>query len=783
MHTVDHHIERDQFVWALGSVCQLNRVPFDPNLLLQQFAPPYDLASLIKGAQALGFKTGQQPVRVDKLGKQPLPCFALLNPQVTRPLANTNSAAPMGTHTSNRIEPVFNETEADAAVTAANEDVPVPAPVPTPSLALALIVKADAEKVLFFEPGNQQPSVLSVADFQSRFTGQVILFKSQASVTKAANDEDAVDSDSRSRPRPFGFKWFVPELLKHKTIWRDVLLASLVIQLMALATPLFTQTIIDKVVVHHTLSTLVVIGGALVVFMLFTAAMTWVRQYLVIHTGNRVDAVLGSQVFEHLFKLPTRYYEHRPTGVVVARIHGVETIREFISGAAVTLLLDLPFLVIFLGIMFYYSVPLTFIALSILGLIVALSLLVAPLFRDRLNQQFMLGARNQAFLTEYVSGMETVKSLQMEPQLTAKFGDMLAGYLAAGFKTKQLGNSYNVIANTLEQIMTLTILCVGAWLVMTRNDFSIGMLVAFQMFASRLSQPLLHLVGLWQQFQQADIAVKRLADVMNAPAEPYSIIPAREQGGPGLLQVSHLAFRYGENLPFLYRDLNLNLKPGSCVALMGPSGSGKSTLAKLMQGFYQPSDGQITIDGRDIRYLSANELRQHFGVVPQETILFSGTLYDNLILANPHATFEQVVQACKMAEIHDVIEKLPKGYQTEVGERGVGLSGGQKQRIAIARALLKRPKILIFDEATSNLDQSTAEHFAKTINAIKGQVTMLFITHQLPKGLQVDEVVKITPESNIAYQHGKQPPSGEDKHFGVVAGGHAVAYEQEMEGM
>ena len=773
MHTIDHHIERDHFVWALGSICQLNRVPFDANLLLQQFAPPYDLAGLIRAAQALGFKTGLQAVKAAMLTKQPLPCLALLRPAIQDSV--TDDA---------RIEPVFADAINGNQSDDANEGIALPAPSSPPSFTLALIIKADAEKVLFFEPGNQQPSVLSVADFQSRFTGQVLLFKNQINVTEADSDEDAVDSSSS--PRPFGFKWFVPELLKHKAIWRDVLLASLVIQLMALATPLFTQTIIDKVVVHHTLSTLVVIGSALVVFMLFTAGLTWVRQYLVIHTGNRVDAVLGSQVFEHLFKLPTRYYEHRPTGVVVARIHGVETIREFISGAAVTLLLDLPFLVIFLAIMFYYSVPLTLVALGILSLIVALSLLVAPLFRDRLNQQFMLGARNQAFLTEYVSGMETVKSLQMEPQLTSKFGDMLAGYLAAGFKTKQLGNTYNVIANTLEQIMTLTILCVGAWLVMTRHDFSIGMLVAFQMFASRLSQPLLHLVGLWQQFQQADIAVKRLADVMNAPAEPYSIIPAREQGGPGLLQVSHLAFRYGDNLPFLYKDLNLSLKPGACVALMGPSGSGKSTLAKLMQGFYQPSDGQITIDGRDIRYLSANELRQHFGVVPQETILFSGTLYDNLILANPHATFEQVVQACKMAEIHEVIEKLPKGYQTEVGERGVGLSGGQKQRIAIARALLKRPKILIFDEATSNLDQSTAEHFAKTINAIKGQVTMLFITHQLPKGLQVDEVVKITPESqnNIpSNQHGKQQPSGEDKHFGVVAGGHAVAYEQELEGI
>ena len=253
----------------------------------------------------------------------------------------------------------------------------------------------------------------------------------------------------------FGFRWFVPELLKHKSIWRDVLVASLAIQLMALATPLFTQAIIDKVVVHHTMSTLTVIGIALAVFMLFTAIMTWVRQYLVIHTGNRVDAVLGTQVFSHLFKLPTRYFEQRPTGVVVARMHAIEDIREFITGAAVTLILDFPFLLIFLGIMFYYSVPLTLLSLTLLSVIVGLSFIVAPMFRARLNQQFLLGARNQAFLTEYVSGMETVKSLQMEPQLNSKYGNYMADYLQAGFKTKALGNTYNTIANTLEQGMTL----------------------------------------------------------------------------------------------------------------------------------------------------------------------------------------------------------------------------------------------------------------------------------------------------------------------------------------
>jgi len=381
--------------------------------------------------------------------------------------------------------------------------------------------------------------------------------------------------------------------------------------------------------------------------------------------------------------------------------------------------------------------------MAVLLLITGLSLAVTPLLRQRLNQQFLLGARNQAFLTEYLSGMETVKSLQMEPQLRRRFGDYLATYLQAGFNTRQLSNTYNVAAHTLEQLLTLIILCIGAWMVMTSQEFTIGMLVAFQMFAGRLSQPMLHLVGLWQQFQQADIAVRRLGDVMNAPAEPYSLLPAREAKGEGWIEISGLSFRYATNLPFLFKTFSLTIEPGRCVAIMGPSGSGKSTLAKLMQGFYQGEEGSISIDGRDTRYLSANELRQHFGVVPQETVLFSGTIYDNLVLANPHATFEQIIQACKLAEIHETIEQLPQGYQTEIGEHGAGLSGGQKQRVAIARALLKRPRILIFDEATSSLDSATAEQFARTVNQFRGRVTMLFIAHQLPKGLQVDSVITL----------------------------------------
>ncbi|HEY5929846.1 MAG TPA: peptidase domain-containing ABC transporter [Burkholderiales bacterium] len=591
-------------------------------------------------------------------------------------------------------------------------------------------------RVAFFEQDKAAHTILPFSEFAARYQGRVLL--------ATPKQKTLADPDAPGHKRePFGFRWFVPELLKHKKIFRDVLLASLAIQLMALATPLFTQVVIDKVVVHHTMNTLTVIGIGLAVFMIFTAAMTWVRQYLILHTGNRIDAVLGLRVFEHLFRLPPRYFEQRPTGVMVARLHGVETIREFLASAAITLILDLPFMGIFLAVMFWYSWQLSLITLGVLMIIIVLSLAVAPVFRRRLNEQFLLGARNQAFLTEYVSGLETVKSLQMEPQLNSRYGDYLAAYLDAGFRTRTLANSYQVAASTLDQLLALSILCAGAWLVMQEVGFTIGMLVAFQMFSSRLSQPMLKLVGLWQEFQQADIAVRRLGDLMDAPQEPYSVVPGRETRRQGRIEVENLAFRYGENLPYLYQNLNITIEPGQCVAIVGPSGSGKSTLAKLLLGFYRPAEGSIRIDGHDIRHLSANDLRANFGVVPQETVLFSGAIYDNIVLGSPLADFDDVVMACKAAGIHDAIEALPQGYQTQVGEHGAGLSGGQKQRIAVARALLKRSPILLFDEATSNLDDESATEFGETLSQLQGKATILLIAHRLPTGVTPSATVSI----------------------------------------
>jgi subfamily B ATP-binding cassette protein HlyB/CyaB len=711
----DGQLETQAALWLLGSLCNLHRSPFDARLVAQDYPPPYDLATLIDAARSLGFQAAL--CRRDGLdwAAAPLPAVAFL-------------------------QPVSVSHETSMSLADAVEEPAEPA-APT-SLQPVIIVKASDDALSYFRPGGQAPETLPMDQADTRLSPQVLLVARPASAGASADEPDTAEQN-----RAFSFRWFIPELLKYKKLWRDVLSASLAIQLVGLATPLFTQVIIDKVVVYQTRSTLWVLGIALIMFMLFTSGMTWLRQYLVLHTGNRIDAVLGSQVFRHLLRLPLPYFEHRPTGTLIARLHGVEPIREFITGTAGSLCLDLPFLLIFLAVMFSYSWQLSLIAVGLLGLIAFLSFLVAPAFRDRLNRQFMHGARQQAFLTEYVAGMSTIKSLQMEAEVDKRYSALLAQYLAAGFATKQVGNTYNVVANALEQVMTLGILIVGALLVMGGSQggeaFTVGMLVAFQMFASRMSQPLLRLVGLWQEFQQASISVKRLGDILDIPQEPHSLTPLREGGSQGKLTLNNIAFRYSEHFPWLYQHLNIAFAPGKLTVLMGPSGCGKGTLAKLMLGFYRPSEGQIQLDGRDIRYLAANELRQNFGVVPQETVLFSGSLYDNLVMAHPHARFEDVIAACKAAEIHEVIEHLPQGYQTEVGERGTGLSGGQRQRIAIARALLKQPKILIFDEAVSNLDQQTAEHFAQTINRLKGKVTMIFITHQVPKGLQVDEVVNM----------------------------------------
>ena len=679
------------FLWLLGSLCRLRQQAFDMTLVARRFPAPHDLPTLVAAARELGFEC--------------------------RPIGS-----PDGAHRFACPFVVF--TRADDAAGHAHALLPT------------LVVQIAGDHATVFAPGADLAAETDLRGLLARQTGEPMAVVPIVSPAIA-------DADATATPDRFGFRWFWTEIRRHRRIWRDVLLASAVIQLLGLATPLCTQVILDKVIAHQATGTLLVVGSALVVIVAFGAAMTWIRQYLVIHTGNRIDAVLGTEALAHLLDLPLAWFERRPTGVLVARLHGVETIREFLTGAAIALVLDLPFLVLCLALMLWYSAVLTAIVVLVLATIVVFSAALTPLLRRRLDAQFLTGARNQAFLTEYLAGIETVKSLQLEPNLLRRYGDLLADCLHAGFRTRAIANTYNVIANALEQLMTVAVLCTGAWLVMTRPGMTIGMLVAFQMFAARLSQPLLRFVGLWQEWQQALVAVRRLGDILDAAREPRTLDSSRMGNAQGGIEFRGVGFRYGSDRPFLFRDLDLDIAPGEFVAIMGPSGAGKSTLARLLMGFCHPVEGAIRIDRHDTRHLGADGLRACFGVVPQETVLFAGTILDNLMIADPAASLDDIADACRAAEIHGFIESLPQGYRSPVGEGGTGLSGGQKQRIAIARALLRRPRILLLDEPTSNLDDDAAIAFGRTLTALKGRVTIVLITHRLPRGLAVDRIVQL----------------------------------------
>ncbi len=359
----------------------------------------------------------------------------------------------------------------------------------------------------------------------------------------------------------------------------------------------------------------------------------------------------------------------------------------------------------------------------------------------RLNEQFLAGARTQALATESIAGIETVKSLELEASFARRYDDALSTYLRASFATRQLANAYQAAAGALEQALSAAILCVGAWLVMHGDDFTIGMLVAFQMFASRVSQPVLRLAGLWQQCQQAGIAVRRLADVMDVPAEPRTGV-APSGRGAARLAFSSLGFRHGEGA-WLLRHLDLDVAPGECVVITGPSGCGKSTLCRLAAGFVFPSEGSVTLDGRDTRTLAADELRGALGIVPQETTLFAGSVQDNLLVVHPHASDADVEHACRRAGVHDAIAALPDGYRTRLGERGIGLSGGQKQRLALARALLRAPRLLLLDEPMSQLDAVAAAGIGATITSLKGKTTIVVVSHVVPPTLLADRVVRL----------------------------------------
>lgn len=593
---------------------------------------------------------------------------------------------------------------------------PLPAIAQTKSGQFCLIAKATKDRVLVQRPGHA-PTDTTVQDANELLTSSVIL---------CARRADPIASQIA-----FGFKWFIPAIIKYRRLFAEVLAASFFLQLFGLISPLFFQVIIDKVLVHRSLTTLDVLIVGLVGITVFETILGYLRTYLFSHTTSRVDVQLGSQLFKHLLSLPISYFESRPTGQTVARVHELDSIRDFITSSALTMVIDLLFTVVFFAVMWIFSPTLTLIVMGAIPFYVALSVLITPTLMRRVEERFYRGAVNQSFLVESVAGAETLKAMAVEPQMQNRWDENLAAYVKASFRTVTLGAFGSQAVTFINKITTAIVLWYGARLVMGA-DLTVGQLVAFNMLAGQVSQPIIRIAQLWQDFQQFRISINRLGDILNTKTE--RLTSSTPQGLPpikGDIEFQNVTFRYRPDEPEILKNINLKIKAGETVGIVGRSGSGKSTITKLIQRLHIPEHGRILIDGMDMTILDPAWLRRQIGVVLQDNILFNRTVRDNIALSSPAMPMERVIRAAQLAGAHDFILQLPLGYDTLLEERGSNLSGGQRQRIAIARALATVPRILILDEATAALDYESEREFQENLKTVEKNRTVIIIAHRL----------------------------------------------------
>lgn len=585
------------------------------------------------------------------------------------------------------------------------------------------------EGALIQDPNTGRPQKITKEELMKRWTRQLVL------VTKRAGLGDLM--------RRFDVSWFIQAMKKYKRLLVEVLIASFFLQIFALISPLFFQVVIDKVLVHHSLTTLHVIGFGLVTVAVFEAVLGALRTYVFSHTTNRIDVELGARLFKHLAALPISYFEARRTGDSVARVRELENIRNFLTSSALTLVIDLLFTFVFLGVMAYYSMFLTGVVLCSFPFFILISAGITPVFRKRLDEKFNRGAENQAFLVESITGIETLKSMSVEPQMQRKWEEQLSGYVKSSFKVSNLGNWASQSIQLISKIVTASILFFGAGAVMD-GTMSVGALVAFNMLSGHVIQPVLRLAQMWQDFHQARLSVERLGDILNTVPEP-TFTPGRAAlpAIKGNIAFDHVTFRYRLDGQEVLKDVHLNIPAGQVLGIVGASGSGKSTLAKLVQRLYTPESGRVLVDGVDLSMIDVSWLRRQVGVVLQENLLFNRTIRENIALADPGMPMERVVQAAQLAGAHEFILELPEGYDTIVEERGSSLSGGQRQRIAIARALITNPRILIFDEATSALDYESESVIQKNMKQIVKGRTVLIIAHRLSSVRMCDRIITV----------------------------------------
>jgi len=574
--------------------------------------------------------------------------------------------------------------------------------------------ESPAPRLLIQRPGSA-PQILTLQEFSAHWSGRLIYLRPQVG--------------SPVEMSRFDFTWFIPAIVKYRRLLGEVLLVSLVLQLIGLATPLFFQVVMDKVLVNHAAKTLDVIAIGLLCAIVFEVTLTAIRSYVFAHTSSKLDIELGVRLFRHLLSLPVSYFQARRVGDSVARVRELEQIRTFLTGNAVTVLMDLLFSFVFLGVMFWYNFKLTLIVVLSIPAYVALSALFTPLLRARLNEKFNRSAENHSFLVETVSGVDTVKALAVEPRWMQQWEKQLASYVSAGLTASMTAQVATAGVTLVSKLVTLAIMWAGAWKVMD-GDLTVGELVAFNMLAGQVAAPVLRLAQLWNDFQQVGISMQRLGDILNAKTEAVghrTRLPRIE----GRIEFEQVSFRYRPDAAEVLRSVTFRIEPGEVIGVVGRSGSGKSTITKLIQRMYAPERGRILVDGHDIAVVDAASLRDQMGVVLQENTLFNRSVRDNVALASPAASMEEIVGAAKLAGAHEFICELSEGYDTCLGENGTGLSGGQRQRIAIARALLRNPRILIMDEATSALDYESERVIQEAMDRICRGRTVIIVAHRL----------------------------------------------------
>lgn len=594
-----------------------------------------------------------------------------------------------------------------------------------------VVGKHYGNRLIILDPAQGRPATIPQEAFLEAWTGDLLLI-SRPFTWKAFKTKYHLD-------------WFLPIIVKFKHLFYEVTAASFFLQFFGLMTPLFTQVIIDKVVVNRGEATLDVLAVLLLVLGLFQSGMTILRTYVLTHTTMKLDAYLGTRMFRHLVALPIPFFENSRVGNLMIMVNCLNGVRDFLTGTTLTALLDVFFTFVFVGVMFYYSVPLTLIALAVIPIYFLQAFITTPIFRRRIEQNMAAMCENNSFLVESVSGMATVKALAVEPQFNAKWEKLLAKAVHTAFNTATFQLIFGQVGDLFKHLSTLLILWYGGCMVISGQDgFTLGKLIAFQMIASQANATMLRLATLWPLVQQTGFNMEMMGRILDTRPEMIGQpVPAGQLPLQGGLAFEDVTYRYTNQPEPVLKQVSLAIASGQRIGIVGRSGSGKSTMTKLLQGLYVPEAGKVLLDGKDIREYEPLWLRQQIGVVLQENYLFSGSVRDNIAMTRPSANMDEVIAVAKKAGAHEFILELPDGYDTQVGEGGASLSGGQRQRLAVARALLPNPRILIFDEATSALDYESERIIMQSLEEIGKDRTVIQVAHRLTTVRRADLILVV----------------------------------------